>query len=157
MEQQDLVTLTAHIVSAHVSNNNVAVGDLGHLIQSVHGALLGLNAAPPEPEPEKKSPAVSVRASVKPDYLVCMECGSRQKMLKRHLATAHGMTPQQYRADYGLSADYPMVAPNYSEARRTLAHSIGLGRKKGRKSGSGGARKRAGGKGSGAEARGTGR
>ncbi len=157
MEQQELVTLTADIVAAHVSNNNVAVGDLGNLIQSVHGALSILAASPPEPEPEKKSPAVSVRASVKPDHLVCMECGSRQKMLKRHLATAHGMTPKEYRADYRLPADYPMVAPNYSEARRTLAHSIGLGRKTGRKSGSRGGKKPAAGKSRGSEAGRTGR
>lgn len=78
-------------------------------------------------------PVVSVRSSVKSDYIVCMECGSKQKMLKRHLQTAHSMLPDQYRQDYGLPRDYPMVAPNYSEQRRTLAHSIGLGRKKGEK------------------------
>jgi|SRR5438309_4343389 len=133
MEQQDLVTLTADIVAAHVSNNNVGVGGLGNLIENVHRALAALASPPPAAEPEKKKPAVSIRASVKPDYLVCMECGSRHKLLKRHLATAHGMTPQQYRADHGLPADYPVVAPNYSEARREFAHSIGLGRKGGRK------------------------
>lgn len=130
MEKQELVTLTADIVAAHVTNNRVAVGDLGHLIQSVHGALSALGVQPGEAEPEKKKALVSVRASIKPDYLVCMECGSKQKMLKRHLMTAHEMTPQQYRADYGLLRDYPMVAPNYSEQRRALAHSIGLGRKR---------------------------
>lgn len=130
MQEEELVTLTADIVSAHVANNNVAVGDLAGLIRNVHGALAALQAAPAEAAPEPKKAAVSVRASVKPDYLVCMECGSRQKMLKRHLSSAHGMTPAQYRADYGLAADYPMVAPNYSESRRALAHSIGLGRKR---------------------------
>jgi len=130
MEEENLVTLTADIVSAHVANNSVAVGDLATLIQNVHGALAALNAPPAEAPPELKKAVVSVRASVKPDYLVCMECGSRQKMLKRHVARAHGMTPAQYRTDYGLPVDYPMVAPNYSASRRALAHSIGLGRKR---------------------------
>jgi predicted transcriptional regulator len=129
MQEEDLITLTADIVSAHVSNNNVGVGDLGNLIQSVHASLQGLGAPAAVKDPEPKKALVSVRASIKPDYLVCMECGSRQKMLKRHLATAHGLTPHQYRGDYGLPATYPMVAPNYSEQRRALAHSIGLGRK----------------------------
>jgi predicted transcriptional regulator len=129
MQQEDLITLTADIVSAHVSNNNVGVGDLGNLIQSVHASLQGLGAPEVMSEPEPKKALVSIRASIKPDYLVCMECGSRQKMLKRHLTTAHGMTPGQYRGDYGLPDTYPMVAPNYSEQRRALAHSIGLGRK----------------------------
>ena len=133
MQEEDLVALTADIVSAHVANNNVAVGDVANLIQSVHGALAGLTEQPAAPEPERKKPLVSVRASIKPDYLVCMECGARQKTLKRHLATAHGMTPDQYRADYGLPASYPMTAPNYSEQRRAMAKTIGLGRKGGRR------------------------
>ena len=131
MQEEDLVTLAADIVSAHVANNNVAVGDISNLIRSVHGALAGLNEAPAQQEPERKKALVSVRASIKPDHLVCMECGRKQKTLKRHLATAHGMTPDQYRADYGLPASYPMVAPNYSEQRRALAKSLGLGRKTG--------------------------
>lgn len=129
MEKEYLVSLTADIVAAHVENNNVAIGDVGSLIQSVHGALARLQEQPAPAEPERKKGLVSVRASIRPDYLVCMECGSRQKMLKRHIATAHGLTPAEYRADYGLARDYPMVAPNYSEARRAFAHSIGLGRK----------------------------
>jgi predicted transcriptional regulator len=129
MEQQDLVSLTADIVAAHVANNHVAVSDLATLIQNVHGALTSLQQPATEPEPERKKALVSVRASVKPDHLVCMECGRKQKTLKRHLATAHGMSPDQYRADYGLPADYPMVAPQYAEQRRALAHAIGLGRK----------------------------
>jgi predicted transcriptional regulator len=131
---EQLITLTADIVSAHLANNSVAVGDVPLVIQQVHGALAGLGA-PKEEEPEAKSPAVSVRASVKPDYLVCMECGSKQKTLKRHLQTSHGMTPEQYRSDYGLPRDYPMVAPNYSARRREMARSIGLGRKGQRKGG----------------------
>lgn len=133
MQEEDLVTLTADIVSAHVANNHVSVGDIADLIGNVHGALAALGEAPAPEEPERKKALVSVRASIKPDHLVCMECGRRQKTLKRHLAIAHGMTPDQYRADYGLPATYPMVAPNYSEQRRALAKSLGLGRKPGRK------------------------
>ena len=128
-----LLTLTADIVAAHVSNNTVAVNDLPNLIQNVHGALSGVagRTAGPEPKPE---PKVSIRASVKPDYIVCLEDGKKQKMLKRHLMTNHNMTPDDYRKKWGLAADYPMVAPNYAEQRRTLAKSIGLGtkRKRGR-------------------------
>ena len=131
MEDQDqIITLTADIVSAHVSNNNVAVGDVANLIQRVYQSLKGLGGPVSEAEPTKKQPAVSIRASVRPDYIVCMECGRRQKMLKRHLLTAHGMSPDQYRQDYGLPDRYPMTAPNYSEHRRDLAHSSGLGRRK---------------------------
>lgn len=123
-----LVTLTADIVAAYVGNNQVAVGDLASVIERTHGALASLAGPAPDPEPELK-PAVSVRASVKPDHLVCLEDGQKLKMLKRHLKTEHGFTPAEYRAKWGLPADYPMVAPNYAEARRTLAVKIGLGRK----------------------------
>lgn len=127
----DLLTLTADIVSAHVGHNSVAVGDLATLIEQVHGALARLATTVPEVPPEKaKAPVVSARASIRPDYLVCMECGKRQKMLKRHLQTAHAMSPPQYRKDYGLPKEYPMVAPNYAASRRELAISIGLGRKR---------------------------
>ena len=127
--QETLVSLTADIVAAHVSNNSVAVSDLPVLIQNVHGALAGLGTAAPEPE-AKQEPAVSVRASVKPDYIVCLEDGKKLKMLKRHLMTHYQMTPEQYRAKWNLPADYPMVAPNYAEQRRTLAKKIGLGTKR---------------------------
>ncbi len=106
-----LITLTADIVSAHVSNNSVAVNDLPTLIQNVHNALTELGASPPEPEVKKQEPAVSIRASVKPDYIVCLEDGKRLKMLKRHLMTHYQMTPDEYRQKWGLGADYPMVAP----------------------------------------------
>jgi predicted transcriptional regulator len=129
-EDNQLITLTADIVSAHLSNNNVAVGDVANLVQRVHEALAALSAGPAEQAPQKKEPVVSIRASVKPDYIVCMECGKRQKTLKRHLQTAHGMTPQQYRSDYGLPDTYPMIAPDYASMRSELAKSIGLGRKK---------------------------
>ncbi|TFI59147.1 MucR family transcriptional regulator [Sphingomonas parva] len=131
MENEQLVQLTADIVAAHVANNNVAVGDVGNLVQRVYEALSALEKPSAEAQQEEKTPVVSVRASIKPDFIVCMECGAKQRMLKRHLMTAHHMTPEQYRSDYGLPRDYPMVAPNYSEQRRALAHSIGLGRKKG--------------------------
>ena len=127
--EDTLLTLTADIVAAHVSNNSVAVNDLPNLIQNVHQALSGISAAAPAAE-EKPQPAVSVRSSVKPDYITCLECGQRQKMLKRHLATAHGQTPAEYRQRFGLANEYPMVAPNYAEQRRTLAKSIGLGTKR---------------------------
>jgi predicted transcriptional regulator len=124
-----LLTLTADIVAAHVSNNSVAVNDLPTLIQNVHGALTGIASAGAAPE-AKPEPKVSVRASIKPDYIVCLEDGKKQKMLKRHLMTNHGMTPDEYRQKWGLAADYPMVAPNYAEQRRALAKSIGLGTKR---------------------------
>ncbi|MBB4100600.1 MucR family transcriptional regulator [Sphingomonas kyeonggiensis] len=126
---ETLVTLTADIVAAHVSNNSVAVSDLPTLIQNVHGALSGLGRAVAEPE-VKQEPAVSIRASVKPDYIVCLEDGKKLKMLKRHLMTHYQMTPEQYRAKWNLPADYPMVAPNYAEQRRSLAKKIGLGTKR---------------------------
>ncbi len=125
-----LVTLTADIVSAHVSNNSVAVNDLPALIANVHGALTGLTGETVAPA-EKQEPAVSVRASVKPDYIVCLEDGKKLKMLKRHLMTTFNMTPDQYRAKWNLPSDYPMVAPNYAAQRKELALKIGLGRKPG--------------------------
>ena len=126
---ETLITLTADIVSAHVSNNSVAVNDLPNLIQNVHNALIGLGSQP-EPAPVKQEPAVSIRSSVKPDYIVCLEDGKKLKMLKRHLMTHYQMTPDDYRQKWGLSVDYPMVAPNYAEQRRTLAKKIGLGTKR---------------------------
>ena len=128
-DAETLVTLTADIVAAHVSNNSVAISDIPLVIRSVHEALAGLSSKA-EPEPEPQQPAVSVRSSVKPDYIVCLEDGKRLKMLKRHLMTHYQMTPDQYRQKWGLAADYPMVAPNYAEQRRTLAKSIGLGTKR---------------------------
>jgi predicted transcriptional regulator len=132
--KETLITLTSDIVAAHVSNNSVAVDDLPTLITNVFGALAGLgNTAPViEKAPE---PAVSIRASVKPDHIVCLEDGKKLKMLKRHLMTHYNLTPEQYRARWNLPADYPMVAPNYAEKRRELAKKIGLGRKPGAKRG----------------------
>lgn len=133
--QEFLATLTADIVSAHVSNNSVSTGELPSLIQSVYASLSGLGSAPVAVE-EKQQPAVSVRSSIKPDYIVCLEDGKKLKMLKRHLMTHYGMTPDEYRTKWGLPSDYPMVAPNYAEQRRSLAKQIGLGTK-----GRGGGRK----------------
>ena len=123
-----LLTLTADIVAAHVSNNSVAVNDLPQLINNVHSALGALN--PANAVEEKPVPKVPVRSSVKPDYIICLEDGKKLKMLKRHLMTHYGMTPEAYRAKWNLSVDYPMVAPNYAEQRRMLAKSIGLGTKR---------------------------
>lgn len=121
-----LITLTADIVAAHVSNNCVAVSDLPVLIGNVHSALAGLSSnTTPEVALE---PAVPIRNSIKKDHIVCLEDGKKLKMLKRHLMTHYGMTPDDYRAKWGLPKDYPMVAPEYAETRRTLAKKIGLGR-----------------------------
>lgn len=124
-----LITLTSDIVAAHVSNNSVAVSDVAALIHNVHSALSNLSEPAPAPE-VKLEPAVSIRSSIKPDYIVCLEDGKKLKMLKRHLMTHYQMTPDDYRAKWGLPADYPMVAPNYAEQRRTLAKKIGLGTKR---------------------------
>lgn len=133
-DQETLASLTADIVAAHVSNNSVAVGDVAALIKNVHAALAGLQSAP-VPEATKQEPAVSVRSSIKPDYLVSLESGKKMKMLKRYLMTNYQMTPAEYRAKWGLPADYPMVAPNYAQQRKELAVKIGLGRKPGAKRG----------------------
>lgn len=134
-DQETLVTLTADIVAAHVSNNSVAISDLAILINNVHSALANLGEKPVVEE--KPVPAVSIRASVKPEYIVCLEDGKKLKMLRRHLMTHYNMTPDEYRAKWGLPADYPMVAPDYAEKRRALAKEIGLGTK-----GRGGGRRR---------------
>jgi predicted transcriptional regulator len=130
-EEQDaaelLITLTADIVAAHVSNNSVAVSDVPTLIGNVHSALAGLSGGSAAPAAALE-PAVPVRLSVKKDYIVCLDDGKKLKMLKRHLMTHYGMTPDDYRAKWGLPADYPMVAPAYAEQRRVLAKAIGLGR-----------------------------
>ncbi|WP_341021086.1 MucR family transcriptional regulator [Brevundimonas diminuta] len=128
VDEPALLSLTADIVAAHVKANKVAPAELPVLITSVHAALAGLGAAPKE---EALTPAVSVRASVKPDHLVCLEDGKTFKTLKRHLMTSHGLTPDEYRAKWNLPADYPLVAPAYAASRSTLAKAIGLGRKAG--------------------------
>jgi predicted transcriptional regulator len=124
----DLLRLTAQIVSAHCSNNTVEADALPALINQVHRALAGVGG-PEVVEPEKPTPAVPVKRSVFPDYIVCLEDGKKLKMLKRHLQSAYGMTPDEYRTRWGLPPDYPMVAPNYAAVRSALAREIGLGRK----------------------------
>jgi predicted transcriptional regulator len=127
---QTILTLTAEIVAAHVGHNRVGTADLPELIQRVHQALSGLGKESEEaPVAAEAKPAVSIRSSVKPDYIVCLEDGKKLTMLKRYLQTRYGMTPQQYRQKWKLPADYPMVAPNYADRRRELAKAIGLGRK----------------------------
>ncbi len=128
--KETLIALTSDIVAAHVSNNDVSVDDVPSLITKVYGALSNLGEQPVLTE-ERPEPAVSIRASVKPDYIVCLEDGKKLKMLKRYLRTNFNMTPEEYRARWNLPSDYPMVAPNYAEKRRDLAKKIGLGRRPG--------------------------
>ncbi len=122
----DLLTFTSNIVAAHVSNNSVAVADLARLIREVHETLVSVTAVSGNGA-ELLTPAVPVKKSVTPDFIVCLEDGKKLKMLKRHLKTAYDMTPEEYRDRWGLARDYPMVAPNYAKRRSTLAKQIGLG------------------------------
>jgi predicted transcriptional regulator len=128
IQRSELLALTAEIVAAHVGNNAVASTQVAGLIQSVFDTLGRLAADEPVAAAEQ-TPAVPIRRSVTDDHIVCLEDGKKLKMLKRHLMTDHGLTPEQYRAKWGLRSDYPMVAPNYSAQRQTLARKIGLGRK----------------------------
>ncbi len=122
-----LLEMTADIVSAYVGNNSVASHELPAVIQSVHAALTQVSQGAVEPEPEPQEPAVSVRKSITPDYLICLEDGRKFKSLKRHLRTKYDMSPEEYRSKWGLAKDYPMVAPNYAKARSELAKQMGLG------------------------------
>lgn len=126
-----LTAITADIVAAYVANNNVPVPSLPDLIGQVHAALHRA-AGTAEPEPEPLNPAVPVKKSVTPAWIVCLEDGKRFKSLKRHLRTSHGLSPEEYRARWGLPNDYPMVAPNYSAARSAMAKDLGLGQVRGR-------------------------
>jgi len=130
----NLIDLTADIVSAYVSNNTVASSDLAGLINEVYNALQRTSGSTVEPEPEPLLPAVPVKKSVTPDYIICLEDGKKFKSLKRHLRTHYDMSPEEYREKWGLPSDYPMVAPNYAAARSELAKKMGLGqqRKRGR-------------------------
>ncbi|MBN9671138.1 MucR family transcriptional regulator [Roseibium aggregatum] len=126
----NLIDLTADIVSAYVSNNTVASTDLPNLISEVHNALQKTVTSSSEPEPEPLKPAVPVKKSVMPDYIICLEDGKKFKSLKRHLRTHYNMTPEEYREKWDLGADYPMVAPNYAAARSELAKKMGLGQQR---------------------------
>ena len=128
----ELLALTANIVAAHVSNNSVAVPDLPRLIREIHDTLASVSGAGGR-EPERPTPAVAIKKSVTPDFIICLADGKKLKMLKRHLKTSYNMTPEQYRERWGLSADYPMVAPNYAKQRSRLAKQIGLGTRARRK------------------------
>jgi len=136
ISNHNLLTLTADIVAAHVQSNSVAPADLPRAISMVYDALAGLAAptASAVPVVERSAPAVSIKASVKPDILTCLECGARQKTLKRHIGTAHGLTPDAYRVKWNLPKSYPMVAPDYAATRSEMAKRIGLGRKPDQKS-----------------------
>ena len=123
----DLLALTTEIVAAHVSNNTVAVGDLAQLINQVYQSLANIGSAPVAAPASRPQPAVTVKKSIQPDYLVCLEDGKKLKMLKRHLKTAYNMSPEAYRERWSLPSDYPMVAPNYARQRSRLAKEIGLG------------------------------
>ncbi len=135
----NLLGLTAEIVSAHVSNNPVSLGDLPNLIQEVYRTLATVGLPPQKQEPERPQPAVPIKKSITPEYLICLEDGKKLKMLKRHLQTSYNLTPDQYRERWGLGQDYPMVAPNYAKHRSSLAKKIGLGTKPRTRTGRGGA------------------
>jgi predicted transcriptional regulator len=126
-ERAEIIEMTADIVSAYVGNNEVVATDLPTLIQAVHNALKGVSAAQEPVETAPKEPAVPIKRSVTPEFLVCLEDGRKFKSLKRHLRTKYNMSPEDYRAKWGLPKDYPMVAPNYAKARSDLAKQMGLG------------------------------
>ena len=126
-EKPELLEMTADIVSAYVSNNMVPAEAVPSLIAQVHAALTGITVDPVEEEPEPREPAVPVRKSITPDFLICLEDGRKFKSLKRHLRTKYNMSPEEYREKWGLPKDYPMVAPNYAKARSDLAKQMGLG------------------------------
>jgi predicted transcriptional regulator len=124
----ELLTITSDIVSAHVSNNTVSVADLPGLIEQVYRTLVTVGPGPDSAH-ERPTPAVVIRKSITPDFIICLEDGKKLKMLKRHLKTAYNMTPDEYRERWGLLSDYPMVAPNYAKQRSRLAKAIGLGKR----------------------------
>ena len=127
------IELTAGIVSAYVSNNAVAAGDISSIISQVHSALLRVSNGAADGAGEPMKPAIAVKKSITPDYLVCLEDGKKFKSLKRHLRTQYNMTPELYREKWGLPPDYPMVAPKYAEARPQLAKQMGLGQQRKRR------------------------
>jgi len=133
--EDGLMRMTADVVAAYVSNNSLPTIQLPEVINAVYHSLRGLDSAPPELKAEPAKPAVPVKKSVTPDYLVCLEDGKKLKMLKRHLRSTYNMTPDEYRSKWGLPPDYPMVAPNYAAQRSAFAKEIGLGRGAGRTSG----------------------
>ena len=139
---EEILRMTAEVVSAYLSNNVLPAGQISEVIQTVHSSLNSLGTGKAELTTEPPKPAVPVKKSVTPDYIVCLEDGKKLKMLKRHLRSTYNMTPDEYRAKWGLPSDYPMVAPNYARQRSEFAKKIGLGRNSGRGSRRGRARQR---------------
>ena len=133
MNRTDLIELTAEIISAYVSNNTVVASDLPAIIGDVHDALSKASQRVGQTEREELRPAVTVKKSVTPDYIVCLEDGKKFKSLKRHLRTHYNLSPEEYREKWNLPHDYPMVAPNYAQARSSLAKKIGLGQRRGKR------------------------
>jgi len=131
MAEDELLRMTAEVVSAYVSNNSLATAQLADVIQAVYNSLRGLEGQVIEPVAEPPKPAVPIRKSVSPEYLICLEDGKKLKMLKRHLRSTYNLTPDEYRAKWGLAPDYPMVAPRYAEQRSEFAKKIGLGKTRG--------------------------
>ena len=127
--RDDVLRMAVDVVAAYVSNNQISSGQISEVINSVYGSLMGLDGTPLEDASELPKPAVSIRKSVTPDYIVCLEDGKKLKMLKRHLRTTYNLTPEEYRTKWALPPDYPMVAPNYAKQRSQFAKDIGLGRK----------------------------
>jgi len=125
VEKMELLALTTDIVTSHLSRNAVEAGEISSLIREVYSTLASVGTS--EPANDRPQPAISIRKSIQPDFIVCLEDGKKLKMLKRHLKTAYNMTPEEYRQRWGLPTDYPMVAPNYANQRRNLAKKIGLG------------------------------
>jgi predicted transcriptional regulator len=125
-EESSRIEYTVELVSAYVANNSVSPEELPELISQIYVALAGLGIVEPA-KPETPKPVVPINKSITPDYIICLEDGKRLKMLKRHLKTAYNLTPEEYRARWGLPATYPMVAPNYAKQRSKLAKEIGLG------------------------------
>src|SRR5438105_6566883 len=141
MAEEDLLRMTADVVAAYVSNNTLATAQLADVIHAVYNSLRGLDGQVAEPAAEPLKPAVPIRKSITPDYLICLEDGKKLKMLKRHLRSTYNMTPDEYRAKWGLAQDYPMVAPKYAAQRSEFAKKIGLGRGTGRNSARGASKK----------------
>ena len=125
-----IIQMTSDVVAAYVSNNPVQANDLPNVIERVHATIRDLSSVTPSEAPKEVTPAVSVRKSITPDYLVCLEDGKRFKSLKRHLRSKYNLSPEEYREKWGLPADYPMVAPNYAKQRSELAKKMGLGQSK---------------------------
>ncbi len=134
MGSGNFIELTADIVSAYVSNNSVSAGEIPALINQIHSALLRVSTGSSEAPAEPLKPAIPVKKSITPDYIICLEDGKKFKSLKRHLRTQYNVTPEQYRDKWGLPPDYPMVAPNYAAARSQLAKQMGLGQQRRRRS-----------------------